>query len=336
MDLEGGVALERVDPLPPAGDLKEDVERFSSLDRCVAQHAVLDPLIGDAVRSIGYDTLLRDACRVLQALKMKDNTACSAITASSLQTRCASLVAMAMQDPEKCPWSLSSEKQRGRDPMCLAVATHDPRTCAAALEAARATCEALASGDPSRCGKATGDERATCARDVEREQTLLAGEHDAHETTQPRAHLEIHGTNGTKDPPATSADLSPSVVGGAVVAAEAIGGAGIELARDLEATLRLPSRADRSHLAASVLFESGGPKLSKLEISVPKLPPISCPSPHCSLLVTMPKVDAKRGAPMSATFEGPVETPTGTYQVKLQIDTFVRDVVGRMSIYGGR
>ena len=185
MGLDSGFEIERADPPPPAGDLKEDVTRFSTLEECVAQHAVIDPLVGDAVRSIGYDTLLRDACRLLQALKMKDTSPCVAISASALQNRCESLVAMALQDPEKCPWYSATEKQHGREPGCLAVATRDPRSCAAGLESTRATCEALSTGDPSRCASATGDERATCARDVERERTLLAGDHDVHDTTPP-------------------------------------------------------------------------------------------------------------------------------------------------------
>jgi hypothetical protein len=338
MSYDAGFALEHSDPVAPAGDLREDVARFSSLDTCVNQHAVQDPVVSDAVRSIGYDTLLRDACRVLQALKMKDPTSCASITASSLELHCESLVAMELQKPEKCPWMLSSEKQRGRDPVCLAVSTHDPRTCAAAIESGQTTCEALASGDPTRCGHAFGEEHATCARDVERERSLLGAEHehDAHETTPPRAHLEIHGMGATKDPPVTDVDLSPSVVGGAVVASESIGGVAIELARDLEVALHLPTRTDRAHLVASVVYESGVPKLGKLGLFAPKLPEIDCPSPHCSLVVTMPKADPQRGAPLSATLEGPVETTSGTFQVKLEIDTFVRDIVARSDLYGGR
>jgi hypothetical protein len=336
MELDAGFAIERADPPAPAGDLKEDVTRFSTLDECVAQHAVIDPLVSDAVRAIGYDTLLRDACRILQAIKVKDTSPCLAITASSLQSRCQSLVAMAVRDPEKCPWYSASEKQLGRDPDCLAVATHDPRSCAAGLESTHATCEALSSGDPSRCASATGDEHATCARDMERERSLLAVDHDALETKPPRAHLEIHGAGATKDPPATELDLSSNVAGGAVIASAVLGGANIELARDLEMTLRLPSRADRSHLAATVAFESGAPKLVKLALSIPKVGELSCPSPHCALILTMPQADQKRGSPLSATMEGTIETPGATYQVKLQIDTYVRDVVGRAAFYGAR
>ena len=336
VDLDGAIVLERSDPTPPAGDLREEVARFTSLDACVAQHAVLDPLVGDAIRSIGYDTLLRDACRILQAIKQKDTTTCGVITAGALQRRCETLVAFALQDPERCPWEMSSQKQRGREAMCLAVATHDPRSCGAAIDSAQATCEALATGDPSRCAKASAEGRAACTRDVERFRSVLGAEHDAHDATPPRAHLEVHGASGTAEPATTDFDLSSNVVGGAVVAAEAIGGAGIELARDLESTLRLPSRVERSHLAATVVFDAGGPKLTKLSILVPRLPEMSCPSPHCALTVTMPKTDAKRGAPLAATIEGTVETPGAAYRVKVQIDTFVRDVVGRMAIYGGK
>ncbi len=303
---------------------------------CVAQHTVLDPLVGDAVRSIGYDTLLRDACRVLQAIKLKDSAPCEAITASSLSRRCESLLALALHDPDRCPWEMSSQKQRGREPMCLAVSTSDPRSCGAAVDSTRATCEALASGDEARCARASAEERAACTRDVHRYRSSLAQEHDAHETAPPRARLEIHGAAGTSDPATTDIDLSSSVVGGAVMAAEALGGAGIELARDLESSLRLPTRVERSHLAASVLFDTAGPSLTKLSVLVPKLPELSCPSPHCALTVTLPKADPKRGAPLAATIEGTVETPAGTYRLKLQIDTFVRDVVGRSAIYGGR
>ncbi|MGO8992307.1 MAG: hypothetical protein ACLQVI_03190 [Polyangiaceae bacterium] len=335
-EIDAGFALERPDPLPPAGDLRDDVERFTTLDACVAQHAVIDPLIGDAVRSIGYDTLLRDACRIPQAIKLKDPTPCMAITASSLQNRCEALVAMALQDPEKCPWYSPTEKQLGRDPSCLAIATRDPRTCGASLDSTQATCEALASGDQTRCGKGVGDERAQCAHEMERDRTLLAGEHEAHDTTPPRAHLDIHGVGGTKDPPSTDVDLSSTVVGGAVVAAVTLGGAGIVLARDVESALRLPSRVERPHLTAMVEFEAGAPKLTKLDLTVPKIPEMTCPSSHCSLVVVVPKADPKRGAPLSATIDGTIETPAGTYQVKLQIDTFVRDVVGRGAMYGGR
>ena len=90
---------------------------------------------------------------------------------------------------------------------------------------------------------------------------------------RPRAHLEIHGAagTGTKDPPTTDFDLSASVVGGAVVSADAVAGAEIDLARDLESSLGLPIRLERSHLVATIGFEEGTPKLEKLSLVVPRI-----------------------------------------------------------------
>src|SRR5438874_908997 len=65
LGLDAGVIGEGIDPPPPAGDLKAEIERFTTLDACVAEKAKLDPLVGDALRAIGYDTFLRDACRQL-------------------------------------------------------------------------------------------------------------------------------------------------------------------------------------------------------------------------------------------------------------------------------
>jgi hypothetical protein len=336
LDLDGGIALERSDPAAPAGDLRDDVARFTTLDACVAQHALLDPLVGDAIRSIGYDTILRDACRVLQAIKTKDSAPCEAITASSLTERCKSLVAIALHDPDRCPWDAPSQKQRGREASCLAASTRDARSCGAALASARPACEALATGDTSRCAKASGPDREQCTRDFNRLRTILADERDAHEAAPPSARLEIHGASGTSDPSVATYDLSSAVAGGAVLAAEALGGAGVELARDLESSLRLAMRSDRPRLAASVAVEAGAPTLTKLTLYVPKVPEIECPGPHCALTVTMPPVEPRRGAPITVGIEGTTETPGGTYRIKLTIASFVRDIVGRSTMYGGR
>jgi hypothetical protein len=335
-DLDGAVAIERSDPPAPAGDFREDVARFTTLDACVAEHAVIDPLVSDAVRSIGYDTLLRDACRLLQAIKQKDSTVCAAITASSLQSRCETLVAIALQDPDRCPWQISSQKQRGREPLCLAVSTRDARTCAAMIESAQPACEALASGDASRCARANAENRTSCVRDVARFRTLIGGEPQGTAPAQPHAHVEVHAASGGRDPSRTDTDASSSVAGGAVIASEAVGGVAFELAHDLESTLGLPTRTDRPHLTATVGFVAGGPTLTKLRVLVPGVPEMECPSPRCALTVTMPKADPLRGAPLKATIAGTVETVAGTYRLNVEIDTFVRDVVGRMALYGGR
>jgi hypothetical protein len=65
-DADGGESAS-ADPPALAGDLGADIEGFTTVDACVAAHAGVDPLVGDALEGIGYDTLLRDACRALEA-----------------------------------------------------------------------------------------------------------------------------------------------------------------------------------------------------------------------------------------------------------------------------
>src|SRR5262249_57692027 len=77
---------EPIDPPPQAGDLRGELDAFTTIDACVNQHAALDPLVGDAIRAIGYDTLLRDACRMLDAAKRDDPKPCDAIDPSPLRT----------------------------------------------------------------------------------------------------------------------------------------------------------------------------------------------------------------------------------------------------------
>jgi hypothetical protein len=333
IETDGAPMVERADPPGLAGDLRADVERFGSLDTCVAQHAAVDPVVGDAVRAIGYDTLLRDACRMLQAISLKDRAPCEAIAASGLQHRCEAMLAMSMQDADKCPWAAAADKRMGRDATCLAVAAHDPRMCAAELSALQPTCEAFTTGDPTRCSTGDGDRR-TCERDLERVKSLLVDrERQAHDTTLPRAHFEIHGAN---DAGSGDIDLSSLVAGGAVVSSLPAGGVGIDLSRDTEAVLRLPSRTEKAHLSASIEIDAGNAKITKLEVIAPKMAPISCPSVHCDVKVTIAKLEPTRGSPVTASFEGTVETPGQTYRIHLVISSFVRDVVGRAALYGTR
>ena len=336
VDLDGAVPVEHADPTAPAGDLREEAERFASLDRCVAQHPLTDPLVGDAVRAIGYDTLLRDACRVLQAIKLKDSSPCFSITASGLQQRCSSLLAESQKDPEKCPWASPTNRRLGRDPSCLAITTHDPRGCAAELESLQPACEAQASGDVSRCARAMGDERQSCTRDFQRVTSLLAGDYPAHPSTPVTARLEIHGAKGTSDPATTEVDLGPTVAGGAVVASESTGGVHLALTRESDSTLGLSPRGERAHLQAIVSLEGGTATLKKFDLLMPKIPELVCPSPHCNLTVTLAKADPTRGASISASIDGEVEVPGASYSVKLKVETFVRDVVSRAAMYGGR
>src|SRR5580698_4023520 len=115
-DLEG-----REDPPAPAGDLKAEIEHFTTVDACIDQRSHLDPVLGDAIEAIGYDTFLRDACRVIDAAKANDEARCGDIDSSPLAAHCRATVAEVAASPEKCPWEIADRPARGRVPACIAV-----------------------------------------------------------------------------------------------------------------------------------------------------------------------------------------------------------------------
>src|SRR6478672_263475 len=51
---------------PPAGDLRDELDTYVGLDACVSRRAKIDPLFGDALLALGYDSFPRDACRFLE------------------------------------------------------------------------------------------------------------------------------------------------------------------------------------------------------------------------------------------------------------------------------
>jgi hypothetical protein len=167
LEIEAGIDRGH-DPPAPGGDLAHDIEAFTTLDACVRAHRVTDPVLADAVDSLGYDTLVRDACRILQALKAKDGKLCLPIAASPLRQRCEVQVAILAGEPARCPLAVGGSPVQGREPICLARASRDERLCAAALPADRAVCKAMVSGRSNECGS---DE--ACIRQVERYRTLL-------------------------------------------------------------------------------------------------------------------------------------------------------------------
>ena len=77
-------------------------------------------------------------------------------------------------------------------------------------------------------------------------------------------------------------------------------------------------------------------KVTRFEILPAKGASILCPSAHCTIKADVPKGDPKRGMPMAVAFDGNYETPTGKYTLHAQVDSFVRDVVTRSTLYAPR
>jgi hypothetical protein len=310
------------DPAPPAGNLKDEAARFVSIDACVEDRARLDPLVGDSLRAIGYDTLLRDSCRVLEALHSQSNAPCAQIEASQLRRHCESTVAMSLAKPDDCPFR--GGKAEGRDPTCVAIAARDRRLCAGA-GAETARCEAVLAHEPRMCPRAHAEGDA-CRRDVQRLGSMLTGgAEDKKAFPPPRMAITLQGQNGTPDPSPPSADQSADAATGVVVV-KARDRLVVEIGRFGRADLGpAPTRA-RVALRASAQGPGDG-TLERIELDVPLAGTAFFPGNHVEGTTKIDALDAKRGAPVKLTFDGTVSLGTRAYAVQVRVDTFVRDVV---------
>ncbi len=323
------------DPPAPAGDLRAEIERFTTIDACVKERAAIDPLIGDALEAIGYDTFVLDACRMLDAAKAKEVKRCAAIDASPLRARCESVVAIAMGDPDACPWLVPTRVQLGRDATCLAVTTRDARLCAA-LRSEAPQCEALVARDEKRCDAlAREPARAHCRRDVKRFAPLLASIAADAATSTPiavSAKLELHALEGTQEPTTANVDLRDDFARG-VVLLEQLDGVRFDVGdlRELRGSTGFfaPQPLDRAHFGATLFVARGtaNARIESTEVGVPSSATLVTPAVHSTVKATLAKLDHARGGEVKLVLEGEIGSSPRGYRVKVEIVTFVRDVV---------
>ena len=330
-----------VDPEKPAGDLAADVASFTTVEACMKQRtATLDPLVGDAVDAIGYDTFLRDACRVLEAAKTKDPKKCELIDASALRARCRAVTAMVSGDADGCPLKAPSKPDLGRDATCVAIALRSPAMCEGAQRRDRPACEATVLKDAKKCDAIPLDDlRALCTRDAARFRGVIVGSAAISSVPQAKATLTIHG-EGTPDPAQASADLDSDVGSGVVVVLDgkktrvSFGRLG-----EVSATPHAAQPLDRTRLALQFTTVDGSAaggtsrtqpiEINEATLTVPGAPAASCTAERCTLTVKIDKLEPKRGGVVTLTLDGSL----GGYKIHADVSTFVRDVVQSTSLH---
>lgn len=344
--------FEAMDPPAPPGDLKADIDRFTTVEACALERARLDPLLGDALEAIGYDTFLRDACRVIEAAKANDANRCAAIDASSLEARCRATVAEVAGTPDACPWETSSRPARGRDPRCLAVASRDTRLCAAVADPLeRATCEAtLDASDRSCATLSTRGARSRCSRDADRWRGVLAsareGEHGGPSAHEPplavAGRLHVERTDHADAAEAIDVDLTPDLARG-ITLMQQRDGARLVLGPLTETGLDFiaPSPHVRASLALELTAVTGPhgagttARIERAELVVPGRPPLSTPGAQSTLAVKVDKLDPVRGGSVAVVVDGDISASGSSWRVHADAATFVRDVVRPADVYGG-
>lgn len=312
-----------VDPPAPAGNLKDEVDAFTTLDACVASRAPFDPVVGDAIDAIGYDSLRHDACRVLAAVKKRDTALCEPISSSSLRTHCEASVAIVAADEAMCPLVLENH-----DPVCVALARRDSRLCATALHDQRAMCRAILAHDASKC---EGETR--CERLVKRWSDLVSDAAQGPELgTRMVMTLRLPSDAGAAK--ARTFDLSKDV--GPATVRKAPGGTTILIGD--ASTSGWPPAVIAKEARVSIAMSAAPSSIKQGRHSVvgdavafavlaPDVATITWEQLTTPAVVDVDLIGVEIGAPVRFTLEASLPEDRGGYSVKLEVNTFVRDVV---------
>ena len=312
-----------LDPPPPAGDFKDDLDAFTSLEACVTSRLKLDPVVGDAVDALGYDTLQRDACRVLEAAHKKDTAPCDAILSTSLRQHCQATVAIVIADPLVCPMLGSNH-----DMMCVAVARRDDRLCESVALSDRNICNAWIGRDSTMCGN---DQR--CVRKVQRWKSFLP-ERIERPGLGTRASVRIteHVDGGTL--PERTFDLSRAIISATV--RTTVTGAQIEIGDS--STVAWPPAGITSRPRLSFRMRATVDVIRQGKHTVPReaidwdlLVPrgslVSSETTHGPIQIDVDMIGLALGDPVRFAVDTVAGPDYRKQQLRIEINTFVSDVV---------
>jgi hypothetical protein len=326
LKLDASLELESDPIVGPPGDLLVEAAAFTTVEECAKKHAPTDPLLLDAIEALGYETILRDTCRTLEALKSKNIGACKPIEVPRLRARCESSYAMAMQDVNQCPM-LGSEE--GHDPLCLAIAARTPALCAGVdTFENRVTCEVTFRGDraTTACSGLGLAAKVRCERFATRMRGYMS-DAKALTLTPPIFRLALEPEDGSAK---IDVDLSREIARGVLVT-EARGQRRVRIgyARHQAGTLYVPSANQRARmsLVATTGKTLGTATIEHMEIEVPGRPSYVVPGARCDCNVRVIALGTTRGDDVDIEVSGTVGVLPNVVKVRAQMKTFVRDYV---------
>ena len=147
--------------------------KFSTYGKCVDEvERRLPPELGVVLPNY-YD--VPDAiCRMRQALAEDNPTLCKKARTHTLRKGCETAYAIYRRKPDSCPLSYSA--RRGREAVCVALATRTPVLCLGArYEEEEVACRAILEGSIGDCRGLSASKRDRCETEVRRWKPLIKG-----------------------------------------------------------------------------------------------------------------------------------------------------------------
>jgi hypothetical protein len=291
--------------------------------RCVRRNRdALGPELGRALAALQDDALLEDACGLDLAVRAHAPERCASLRLSSLREACAFRASVAAARPEACP---AMPGLRGRDPVCVALASRDAALCAAASLTERARCLALAAGAPRPCEALDPLLRPGCARDLEALRAVLPPL--ARSTAMaPEESLNVWSTavgDASVDTPVPwlLRGVFLDETGALWIVDPAVGWPSAD-AMALERTLvgvTVPSRRGSALALDARLVVEGAPVLSTIDGTL-------------RAAVTLTHAPRRRGGRAAGTVVLDGASGGRAVHAELRFDTFIRDVVMAASL----
>ncbi len=200
---------------------------------------------------------------------------------------------------------------------------------------ARATCEAIAGHDASPCAKLPlKADQARCKRDADRWRNATPPPDAGGAPPPVEATLHVESADDAGAP--VDANLAPDLARGLVVVTER-GGDRLSVGPLSDSGLGFvaPSPHVQATLALELFASSDGKRVevNRAELLVPGHSPVATPLARSTLVAKITKLEASRGGAVSLSVEGTLGDSSGTWRVRLQAATFVRDVVDAKAIY---
>jgi len=291
---------------------------------CVA--TVTASLPPELTREADEANLAERICQTRRALAEKSASLCEEITDPFWPKACRRLFAALYGKPDACPHR--TPRHRGRDALCVALATRDPALCTAVDSVGgQARCRAIL-GRPSACrAMRTTSEVTSCLLDRKRWRSVLKPAKPSLEPKYaPRFELKVVATQATLRGGSNALDR-----GVVVPAARTKGGRWMlgslqplgrpsAVGKKLAVLMDLPPPGK---LPAKLTVGAGakGVRFCALWLGRPVLPSMA------TGLVELTSYAATRGARIVGTLRVKVDRGGETADITATFDTFVRDTV---------